>query len=608
MLKNYFLVAWRNTVRHKGLSFINIFGLSVGIACFSLIMLYALNELSFDRWHKNAPDIYRVYTLDAEDQSGWPYNPVPLGPEMKRRLPDVVDEVRFFEDDESKFVRAGEKVVSDRVDFADPQLLTVFSFRLKTGNPATALHDPHGVVLTESMAKKLFGPVSPLGKTLEIKLDQEFVPFTVTAVAEDLPPNSDIRFSILGNLKYLVGSSWGAQRATDWGEEDVQTYVLLKPGSGLPHRSAQLAAFRKQYYPDEDAEYRKKGYTGNGPRLRYGLQPLPGMHTDTRITRNQVPPVDQRVIWTVLAIATGILLIACANFTTLAIGRSAARAREVGIRKVIGGSRRALIFQFLSDALILTFFAAILGFLLARLLLPFLNDLSGRSLDFSLARYPQMSWVMAAVILVTGLLSGAYPAFVLAKFRPVEVLKQKVRVGGANWLTKLLVTVQFIIAAGLIVSTVIIIQQLHHLQSQNPGFNKENIVVIDAAGTDADQLYPLFKQGLSGNASIAGVARANLGLGQGMGYDRSGFSYEGEDKMIFYYTVDPDYLPVMGMRLVAGRNFDPAIASDSTTGRKMSHRKCSPNSSAKGKTNSLSGSDRETPPSHWRRSGRSGTS
>jgi putative ABC transport system permease protein len=245
------------------------------------------------------------------------------------------------------------------------------------------------------------------------------------------------------------------------------------------------------------------------------------MHTDTRITRNQVPPVSPETLWILLAIAGGVLLIACSNFTTLAIGRSASRAREVGIRKVIGGNRRSLAFQFFTDALAFTLVSAMVAFMMATLLLPYMNTLSGRNLEFSVARYPELPWIMGSVIVLTGLLSGAYPAFVLSNFRPVEVLKRKIKVGGSNLLTKSLVSIQFMIAAGLIVSTIIIMQQLRYLQTKSPGFQKENVVVVDATGTDADKIYPFFKQILSGNPAIAGLARADLGLGQGKGYSHS---------------------------------------------------------------------------------------
>jgi putative ABC transport system permease protein len=566
MLMSYIILAWRNIIKRKGLAFINVFGLSLGFACFSLIMLYALNESNFDRFHRNASNIFRVFTRDMEDNSEWPYLPLPAGPEMKAHLPGVKDFVRFFQDDVGKFIRVKEKISFEQINFADPHLLTVFSFSLKSGNPNTALIDPHSLILTESTAKKIFGQLNALGQIIEIKIDSEFIPFTVTAIAEDIPSNSNIEFNILGNLNYLIGSSWGIGRANDWDQEDCQTFVLLNPETELPKKTGQLTTFRKLYYPNEDDEYAKKGWDGKGPRMRYGFQPLLEMHTDTRIMRNQVPPIEPKVIWILMSIASGILLIACVNFTTLAIGRSANRAKEVGIRKVIGARKIYLILQFLVDALMLSFCSAVIGILIAKLLLPYLNILSGRSLGFSLNQYPELWWGLVITILITGLISGIYPALVFAGFRPVEVLKSKVKVGGANFFTKMMVTAQFVIAAALIASTAIILQQLHHLKSQSPGFNKENVIVVDAAGTDSRKIYPLFKQGLAAQNTIAGITSANLGLGQGKGFTRSGFTYEGKHKEIFYYTVDPDFLSVLGMQLIIGRNFDRDIVSDTKNG------------------------------------------
>ena len=259
------------------------------------------------------------------------------------------------------------------------------------------------------------------------------------------------------------------------------------------------------------------------------------------------------------------MLIACINFTTLAIGRSARRAKEVGIRKVIGGERRQLIVQFLSEAILLTIISAVLGLLLAKLLLPYFNDLSGRELHFSFALYPEMIWMMGGLILLVGILAGSYPALILSGFKPIEVLKSKIRLSGSNIFTRSLVTVQFALSIGLIICTMIILQQTRFMSSKNPGFNKENIVVVDASETKTKEIYPLFKQALSSRADIAGIAGAELGLGEDGGWSRSGFEYNGKHKEVFEYFVDPDFIPVMSMQLLAGRNFDPKIADDTVT-------------------------------------------
>jgi putative ABC transport system permease protein len=260
------------------------------------------------------------------------------------------------------------------------------------------------------------------------------------------------------------------------------------------------------------------------------------------------------------------LLIACINFTTIAIGRSAGRSKEVGVRKVIGGTKKSLITQFLSEALLLAFLSAVLGLILAKILLPFFNQLSGRELNFSFTQFPQLLWLTIGLVLLVGLLAGSYPALVLSSFKPVEVLKTKVKLGGSNIFTRSLVTLQFVLSAGLIISTIIIMQQLHYMQSKYPGFNKENVVVVDADGiSDTKNLYALFKQKLSAHPEIIGTASAELGLGGGQGWSEAMFKYNGKDKTVYEYFIDPDYMHVLGLKLLAGRNFDPRISSDTVT-------------------------------------------
>jgi putative ABC transport system permease protein len=570
MFRNYFKIAIRNLARQKTLAFINVFGLSVGIACFSLFMLYAVNEFSFDRFNKNANNIYRACLWQEakgdEQAHGDSYQPMPLAPAMKRDLPDVENYVRFKESQRESFIKAGNKVSRGEICFADPSFLSVFSFKLKAGSPVTALQDLHSVILTETTAENLFGKTNPIGKIIEIKTEDTFEPFTITAIAENPPSNSSIQFKILANFNYIATTKSGAWRINNWHNYTCQTYVQLKPGSHLPFDKKTLIAFRKNYYPDEEAKSRADGWKGNGPRTYFDLQPISAMHTDTKIPGGPVAPVEAKTIWILLSIATGVLLIACINFTTLAIGRSAGRSKEVGVRKVIGGTKKSLIIQFLTEALLLAFVSALLGIMLAKILLPFFNRLSGRDLNFSLTQFPQLLWLIIGLMLLVALLSGSYPALVLSRFKPVEVLKTKVKLAGSNIFTRSLVTLQFVLSAGLIISTIIIMQQLHFMRSKYPGFNKENVVVVDADGiSDTRNFYALFKQNLSRHSEIIATASAELGLGGGQGWNQAMFKYNGKDKIVYEYFIDPDYLHVLNLKLLTGRNFDPAISADTVT-------------------------------------------
>jgi len=384
MFKNYFKIAIRNLVKQKALAFINIFGLSVGIACFSLFMLYTVNEFNFDNFHKNGDNIYRVYqsTEAAGDNpfSMVPYQPMPLGVAMKEDLEGIDNYVCFLDNWGESFIKTDNSVMREKISFADPSFFTMFSFKLKYGNISTALQDLHCIVLTEKTAEKIFGKPNVIGKTIEIKTDDEFEPFTVTAVAENLQSNSTLQFTMLGNFNYHANSKQGAKGVNNWNRISYETFVQLKPGSSLPDDKKLLADFRKKYYPDEETEARKNGWKGKGSPATYGLQPLRDMHTNTKIDGGAIDP---KTIWILLSIAAGVLLISCINFTTLAIGRSAGRSKEVGVRKVIGGTKISLIIQFLTEALLLAFFSAVLGLLLAKILLPFFNQLSGRDLNFS---------------------------------------------------------------------------------------------------------------------------------------------------------------------------------------------------------------------------------
>ncbi len=571
MLKHYFKIALRNLGQHKILSVINISGLSIGLACFSLFLLYAVNEFSFDRFHKNEANIFRLYRwsdgINGQEASGDVYMPSPLGPALKADLPDVMDFVRIRDGWGESFIKVDGVVRRMAVTYADPSFFSVFTFPLKFGTKQGALKELQNIVVTTRKARELFGTENVVGRTIEIKIEDTFIPFTVSAVAEDIPSNSSIHFDLLGNFNYMETTNSGKRGVNNWHRSAYITYVQLNPGSGLQGDVQKLGAFRHKYYPEEEKELKEAGFTWEGNKLpvRYGLQPLMAGHTDTKIYGGSVEQVNPKTIWILLCIAAGILLIACINFTTLAIGRSARRSKEVGVRKVIGGQRKQLVLQFLSESVMLSIVSAGLGFLLAILLLPYFNNLSGRELNFSFSHFPEMAWMLAGLTLLIGLLAGSYPALILSGFKSIEALKSKVKINGSNFFTKFLVTSQFALSIGLIICTIVIMQQTKYMMGKNPGFNKENIVVVDASDTKTKEIYPLFRQALLSRPGIAGVASAELGLGEGTGWSRSGFEYNGTHKDVFEYYIDHDYIPLMNMKILAGRNFDPNISSDTGT-------------------------------------------
>lgn len=567
MIQNYLTIAFRALWKNKGIATINIVGLSLGLACFSLFLLHVVDEFSFDRFHTKNEQLYRVYVdyfgFADQPENKSVYQPMPLGAAMQADLPDVVHFSRLKGAGEV-FVRTSKGVSNENVGYADAPFFEMFSFPLLYGDPANALAAPGNVVLTEKMALKLFGESNPLGKTLEIRLEENFEPFTVSAVTKDLPSNSTIRYNILlPFLKYETTAS-GKRNEGKWNRSSMQTYVELRPGSGLAQNKEPLSQFWQKYHPDVEKEMRTKGqWTKEGPPAIYGLQALRSMHNDVAFEDTASNP---KYAWILLGIGAMILLIACINFTTLAIGRSAGRAREIGVRKVIGASRTQLSRQFMTEALLLSGISTVAGLGLAWALLPVFNELSGKALSFDFQQFPELWWLIPAIAMVVGGLAGAYPAFVLSGFSPVETLKSKFKIGGENWFTRSLVTFQFVLSVGLVACTLIMLRQMDYLQSKNPGFNKDNVVVVNADGVSKPlAVFDRFQQALAGRPEIVGVSGAELSLGADGGWSQTGFDYQGKLKQIYEYYIDPNYVPVLGVQLLAGRNFDRGIYADSVT-------------------------------------------
>ena len=567
MFQNNLKIALRSLLNQKGLSLINMLSLSIGLATFSLFMLYAVNEFSFDRFHENADHIYQAVQWTRQpDKNAEPmvgtYLPLPFGPAIQAELPDVEHSVRFRSAWDENFVRSNGQVNRAKISFADSTFFNVFSFPLKFGAASSALADPYGVVLTEATALRLFGESNPMGKTLEIKLEDKFEPYTVMGVAENVPPNSSIHFDVLGNFTRLYTTDYGKRSVDAWTNYSVQTFLQLRNGSGLAENAQQLQNFYTKHYPNSAADFEKAGYAkADGIPATYRLQPILEMHTGHNKWKGAAD-ANPSSIWMLLGIAAGVLLIACINFTTLAIGRSAGRAREVGVRKVVGGSRSQLVRQFLAEALLLSGISGVVGLALAQLALPYFNEMADRQLQFSLKLYPEIAWLALGLTLLAGLLAGAYPAVVLSGFRPVEVLKSKLRLGGSNFFTKALVTTQFVLSIGLAVATTIIVQQVDYMRSKNPGFQKENVVVVRAQEADAKTVYPLFRQLAVQEPSVAGIASGEMSMGEGAGWSQIGWHYHGEQKNVYQYLVDKEFVEVLGIQLLQGKNFDNQSNSD----------------------------------------------
>ena len=563
MIRHYLTIALRVLERQKLSAFINVIGLSVGLACFSLFLLYAVNEFSYDRIHVQGPNIYRVYEWwkFTNRQGVEPAAATPIGPAMKNDLADVVDFVRV-QGGREHLVRVEGKSQSAGFTLADPQILSVFTFPLIHGDASSALKDPNNIVLTESKALQFFGATDVVGKQIEIREDGQFRPFIVSGVAKDVPVNSTIRFEMLGSFDRTLNTPAGQRSSSSFTMTlGISVYVLLQPGSGLTDDAVRLASFRQKYFPDESANLiKERAWDGEGQiPTGYGLQPLAGVHSNVSIDMGASDPKNT---WTLIAIAGGVLVIACINFIILSIGRSANRSKEVGVRKISGGKRKQLIFQFLSESMLLTLLSALIGLGTAQVLLPFFNELSGRWLAFSFQLYPELVALIISTIVVVGLLAGSYPAFVLSKLKPLEVMKSRIRLSGSNFFTKSLVTFQFSISVTLIIVMIIVLQQLSFMHTKDLGFQKEQVVMIHAQETD---VYPQFRKMLESRSTTAGITGSEIGIGADEGQMGRAYEFDGKKQGVIEYPVDANFLDVMGMQLIAGRNFDRDLTSDTLT-------------------------------------------
>ncbi|HEY1870947.1 MAG TPA: FtsX-like permease family protein, partial [Chitinophagaceae bacterium] len=329
--------------------------------------------------------------------------------------------------------------------------------------------------------------------------------------------------------------------------------------SKLPYDSKQLQNFLASFNPGYlDGLDKSSTLSGNESPVSLKLQPLTDIHTSTLNLWHDFPHVDVKTIWILLLIAFGILLIACINFTTLAAARSAGRSKEVGVRKVIGALTKQLITQFMAEAYFFAIISMIFGLLLALFLLPYFNALAGSNLHLSISILPQALIVIAGVLFTVGLLAGSYPAFVLSSFKPLEVFKNKLHIGGSNTFTKSLVTLQFALSVVSIISTVIILEQTQYMINKNPGFNKDNVVVIDASEADPAKIFPLFKQAIIQNPSVENVASAAAGIGAGKSY----LGYSDNELSADVNIIDTNYITTLDMKLIAGNNFTDAQMND----------------------------------------------
>ncbi len=559
MIYNYIKIALRNLNRNRVYSLINIAGLSIGLACCMLIILYNKDEVSYDRFHKNAANIYRITTqqLDSTGKlsSTSGITGMMPGPVFKREVPEVKEFVRMADDRVT--VKVGTEVFEQQVFRVDENFFSVFSFPMIAGDPAKALSDIHSVVLSEEVAKKFFGSNNAMGKTLELPTGENnaFEVFTVSGIVPRSPQNSSIKLSMLLPMKLSQRDNGGDQL---WLNFYLNTFVILQPGADIKTVESK---FQKVYDANarEQIAEAKKTFNLNESFI-YGLQPLLDMHLSTDYkSENGLADASNPLYSRILgAIAAFILIIACINFVNLTIARSLKRAKEIGIRKVIGGERKEMIMQFLGESYLLTLGAFVFALLLVFLVLPVFNQLANKALSFSYLLDAKLVLGYIILFIVTGFLAGFYPALVISKFDPAETLYNRLRFSGKNYLAKSLVILQFTLATFLIIATLTIYSQFNFLTQQDLGYNDKNIVTIPTGSMKADKLN-LIKEELHKNPSIVNVAARQ----QGQWGTRARV---GEKEMRFALEiVETNYLSTYEIPLARGRNLSSSLSTDSTS-------------------------------------------
>ncbi len=539
MLKSYFKIAWRNLLKHKSFSIINITGLAIGMATVLLIWTWVQNELDYDGFYSHSKELYKLYNKASYQNSVsvWDVTSGPAGPALQQNYAEVAHTSRIYWPIERLFTY-GDKHIKSTGNDVDASFLDMFDFPLISGSREHLLEDGKSIVLTETLAKKLFGGENPVGKT--ITLDNK-EPYRITGVMKDLPANTDFSFTYLIPLTNISLNNY----SNNWNSNSYYTYVELKPGTSVVSFNQKIRGFLKPYITD-----------GNTSLFLY---PMSKMHLYSRFDNGV--PVGGKIEEVRLIVFIGliVLLIACVNFMNLSTARSQRRAKEVGVRKVFGARRNNLLKQFLCESILLAFSAGVLAVLIVWVVLPLVDSVMGKPYVLNFA--DPFLWVgLVGFILVTGILAGIYPAVYLSAFKPVKVLKGTMHpVKQFFSPRKVLVVLQFSIAIILIVSTMIIYRQIQFVQNRNIGYNVANLIEVPVEG-DIEKNYTAIKAALLNTGAVASVTRTGWGVTIN-GSTSSGFTWEGPvaDKNNTVFSLartESDLIQTLGLKLVAGRDLD----------------------------------------------------
>lgn len=573
MIKNYLLTSWRSIKKNRLYSLLNISGLAIGLASFILITHYILDELSYDDWIKDSDRIYRV---DGDLKFGG--NALilaccsdPIGPTLVKDYPQVEQYVRFLQQG-PKLIKKGNEFIREgkmgNIAFADSTLLEVFPFEIIAGEKYKPLEGKDKVLISESMAKKYFGSLlyaDIIGKTLETDDDPKF--YTVSAIMKDLPRNTHFQFDMLFTMK---NSGYGFG---NWLSNNLVTYVKVKPGITKKDIDPKFRDMVVKYAIPQAAQFMDvkslDQFEANGNHLNYSLTPMKSIHLHSNKVAELGPNGNIQYIYIFSAVALFILLIACINFMNLATARSANRAKEVGVRKVLGTGKSSLIYQFLSESVLMAFISTVFGIALAIALLHTFNDIAAK--NYTIKELFNYKWVIGYIILplIVGALAGLYPAFFLSAFKPIAVLKSKIQTSGVkDHFRSYLVVFQFITSILLIVGSIVVYKQLNFIQNTKIGFNKDQVLIIDGTQALGSSLKS-FKDEVS---SFAGVQMSTyttfLPVNNSSHNDNTYFKSAVPDVNngldLQTWSVDENYIPTLGMEIIQGRNFNKEMKTDTT--------------------------------------------
>ena len=550
MLKNYLKVAWRNLFRNKFFSIINISGLALGMACSILIISWVQNELSIDGYHKNGKNLYAIIERQYYDNKVTGQYNVPgvLANEMKKVFPEV-EYATGMEDNSQNTFQVGEKILKLNGGFADSDVFKMFSYKLLEGKAPTALNNPSSIAISRKMAEDFFGSTqAAIGKSIRYENKQNF---NITAVFENLPENSSIKFEYLINwFQYLKENDWAKQ----WGNNGPLAYIQLRPDANAEAFDKKIAHFMDAYNKEQTKAFHEQ----------LGIQKFDEVYLHSDLKDGKVSGGRIEYVRLFSVVAVFILLIACINFMNLTTARSVKRSREIGIRKVVGAVRPVLIRQFIGEAILLTFLAVAIATVLVLVLLPVFNQITEKQIAYPFADFGFWAWLILLTV-ITGAIAGSYPALFLSSFNPVVVLKGTLKLStGSAWFRKGLVVFQFWMSIVLIIGTIIVSKQVNFILKKDLGYNRENLLYVPIEG-DLPAKYEAFKNEALNMPGIKEVTRSTNSP-TNFGSSTIGVNWDNKDPnlnvMFTQIGVGYDFTKTLGLKVIQGRDFSPAYGTD----------------------------------------------